>query len=312
LKFQATRGLAANTLDAYGRDLDAYLAFLGFARVEFQSVVRSTIGAYIQDIAQRPAKRKRKPRTTLSNATLQQHVTVIRLFYDYLVEERVCVRHPLRPTIGGRGLIQRHRRLPWIPSEEQWQAILQVCRQEPLRNRVMLAMSYDAALRREEICSLGTSDVDPARRLLRIRAEVTKSRRERVVPYSVPTGDLYSQYLRVRRELSRERGPLFLSESFRNFGRPISIWTWSKAVARIALRCDLPQFTPHTLRHLCLTDLARANWDIHEIATFAGHRSVQTTLLYIHLSGRDLSLKLGVGMAQIHEHRTRMLAEINL
>ncbi len=315
LKFQSTRGLAANTLDAYGRGLDAYLRFLESAGVELQSVVRSTIGAYVQDIAQHPASRslKTKPelRTTLSNATLQQHLTVIRLFYDYLVEEKVCARHPLRPAIGGRSLIQRHHRLPWIPSDEQWQSILQACKQEPLRNRVMLAMSYDAALRREEVCSLETTDIDPARRLLRIRPEATKSRRERVVPYSAPTGEIFGQYLRVRRELSRERGPLFLSESCRNLGQPISLWGWSKAVGRIARRCNVLQFTPHTLRHLCLTDLARANWDIHEIATFAGHRSVQTTLLYIHLSGRDLSRKLATGMAQIHAQRTRMLAEMN-
>lgn len=77
----------------------------------------------------------------------------------------------------------------------------------------MLAMSYDAALRREEVCSLETTDVDPAHRLLRIRSEATKSRRERVVPYSAPTSEIFGQYLRVRRELSRERGRLFLSES---------------------------------------------------------------------------------------------------
>src|SRR5216683_2329512 len=179
LKFQSTRGLAANTLDAYGRGLDVYLRFLESAGVELQSVVRSTIGAYVQDIAQHPASRslKTKPelRTTLSNATLQQHLTVIRLFYDYLVEERVCARHPLRPPIGGRSLIQRHRRLPWIPSDEQWQSILQACKQEPLRNRIMLAMSYDAALRREEVCSLETTDVDPANRLLRIRPQARSS-----------------------------------------------------------------------------------------------------------------------------------------
>jgi integrase/recombinase XerD len=311
LKFQSTRGLAANTIEAYGRDLDAYLAFLLSAHIECGSVVRNQIGAYIQHLAQHSAKRKERPGRALSNATLQQHLTVIRLFYDYLVEERICPRNPCRPTVAGRGLIQRHRTLPWIPTEEEWRSILEVCRQEPLRNRVMLAMSYDAALRREEVCSLGTADVDPAHRLLRIRSEITKSRRERIVPYSTATSDLFSQYLSRRRELSRGRGELFLSESFRNFGRPISVWTWSKAVSRIAKRCNLPQFTPHTLRHLCLTDLARAGWDIHEIATFAGHRSIQTTLLYVHLSGRDLSRKLAVGMAQIHEQRTRMLAEAN-
>jgi site-specific recombinase XerD len=139
------RGLAANTLDAYGRDLDSYLKFLESAGVELESVVRSTIGAYIQDIAQHSASRslnvKPKVRTTLSNATLQQHLTVIRLFYDYLVEEKVCARHPLRPLIAGRSLVQRHHRLPWIPTDEQWQSILQSCKKEPVRNRLMLAMS---------------------------------------------------------------------------------------------------------------------------------------------------------------------------
>jgi integrase len=174
----------------------------------------------------------------------------------------------------------------------------------------MLAMSYDAALRREEISSLEVADIDPAHRLLRIRLEVTKNRRERVVPYSLATSELFSRYLQMRRELSRERGPLFLSESCRNYGKPISIWTWSKTIARIAGQCNLPRFTPHTLRHLCLTDLARANWDIHEIATLAGHRSLQTTTLYIHLSGRDLANKLARGMAEIHAQRVATMSEV--
>jgi integrase/recombinase XerD len=98
LKFQSLRGLAANTLDAYGCDLDRYLGFLESAGITLRSVVRSTIGAYIERIVQcrflRGSKRKRVGGTTLSNATLQQHLTVIRLFYDYLVEEKVCARHP--------------------------------------------------------------------------------------------------------------------------------------------------------------------------------------------------------------------------
>jgi integrase/recombinase XerD len=109
LKFQAARGLAANTIEAYGRDLDSYLGFLESENVRFDSVIRPTIGAYVRSIAELPVPRVRKKvveaRTTLAHATLQQHLTVVRLFHDFLVEERICTRNPLRPLIGGRGLI---------------------------------------------------------------------------------------------------------------------------------------------------------------------------------------------------------------
>lgn len=188
--------------------------------------------------------------------------------------------------------------------------MLEAARDETFRNRVMLAMAYDAGLRRQEVCALATGDLDPSAKLLRIRAETTKGRRERVVPYSVPTGELFAAYLNHRSTISRARGPLFLSESRRNYGMPISVWTWTKVVERIADQAAVPQFTTHTLRHLCLTDLARAGWAIHEIAEFAGHRNVQTTLLYVHLSGRELAAKLAQRMAAIHAWRVAMAAEV--
>ncbi|MBT2272188.1 site-specific integrase [Rhodococcus qingshengii] len=67
---------------------------------------------------------------------------------------------------------------PWIPTEQQWADILEVAAAEPVRNRVMLALTYDAALRREELCALRTDDLDPAHRALRIRAETPKNRLE--------------------------------------------------------------------------------------------------------------------------------------
>jgi integrase len=90
---------------------------------------------------------------------------------------------------------------------------------------------------------------------------------------------------------------------------PVSIWTWSKVVNGMAQRSGVSRFTTHTPRHLCLTDLARANWDIKEIALFAGHRSFESTLRYIHLSGRELAEKLERGMAEMHAWRVRALAE---
>ena len=115
----------------------------------------------------------------------------------------------LAPT---RGLLPRYVTLPWLPSDAQWQAFVAAARSEPIRNRAMLAFAYDAALRRAELCTLETGIIDPAQRLLRVRAEVAKNHRERVVPYSAATSVLYGAYLQQRRTLSRDRGPLFLSE----------------------------------------------------------------------------------------------------
>ncbi|MFI6063306.1 tyrosine-type recombinase/integrase [Streptomyces sp. NPDC051286] len=141
----------------------------------------------------------------------------VRLFYDFLMEEGLRESNPVgrgRYTPGRqrggqqRGLVPRLTKLPWIPSEQQWLGILQVAREEPVRNRVMLALAYDAALRREELCSLRTDDLDPAHRTLRVRAETTKNRLERVVPYSASTGVLMSAYLAHRAAVSRARGPV--------------------------------------------------------------------------------------------------------
>src|SRR5438477_9245885 len=85
----------------------------------------------------------------VANATIQQRVTVIRLFHDYLVEEGLRERNPVgQSALGVGSLVPRFRKLPWIPNDEQWQAVLRAARRESLRNRVMLAMSYDCALRR--------------------------------------------------------------------------------------------------------------------------------------------------------------------
>jgi len=64
---------------------------------------------------------------------------------------------------------------------------------------------------------------------------------------------------------------------------------WSKIVQGLAQRAGMPRFTTHTPRHLRLTHLARSHMDLHQIATYAGHRSLETTMRYIHLSGVELT-----------------------
>lgn len=310
---------APNTVAAYARGLDHYLGFCRRMEVSVISVGSAQIAAYVRELAGRSCGVEVPSSTAsaLANASIRHRLTVVRLFYDYLVEEGVRTTNPVARGrrgaasggfgVGQRGLIPIQRRLPWIPDDSDWQALLCTARSEPIRNRLMLALAYDCALRREELCSLATGDIDPARRLLRIRAETTKTQQERIVPYSVVSAELYVAYLAERRRLGSPRGPLFLSESSRNRATPLTKWTWSKVVHRLALHAGVPALTTHSFRHLCLTDLARAGWDIQEIARFAGHRCIQSTLLYIHLSARDLSDRFTRSMAAVHEARLDQL-----
>ncbi|MCL7493774.1 tyrosine-type recombinase/integrase [Streptomyces sp. MCA2] len=314
-------GRAPRTIDAYARGLAEYLELCERESVDPAQATRAHVALHVRELSSRPSRRgvnvvALDSGAGLSNATLQQRLVSVRLFYDFLVEEGLRQDNPVgrgRYTPGARGggqrgLVRRLVKLPWIPSDEQWRAVLAIAAAEPVRTRLMLAMAYDAALRREELCSLRTDDLDPGRRLVRVRAETTKSRRERVVPYSAATGVLLSQYLVHRATVSRARGGLFLSESRRNFAQPLSLWTWSKVVRRIAVESGVERFSTHTTRHLCLTDLARMGWEVHAIATFAGHLHTDSTMRYIHLSGWDLAEKLARGMEHIHTQRVALLS----
>ena len=320
-------GRSPRTVEAYARGVVDYLGFCERSAVDVTGASRADVARYVRDLRERPGRHGGRvvaidSGAGLSNSTLRSRLVAVRLFYDYLVEERVVDRNPVgrgrygaghgrRGGGGGeRGLVPVFTRLPWIPTEAQWRALLEVAAAGSLRNRLMLALGYDAGLRREELCLLRTDDVDPAHRTLRIRAETTKTRAGRVVPYSATAGELLGRYLAHRRLVTRARGALLVSESRRNRGEPITPWTWSKVVRKLALAAGVPAFSTHTLRHLCLTDLARSGWELHAIAAFAGHRSTQTTLQYIHLSGRDLAARLESAMSEIHSQRVAQIAQV--
>lgn len=296
--------LAPKTIDAYGRCLNDFLDFCQRSGVVPEEITREQVTLYVHDLAHRPNPKGRNVLSIengrgLSNSTMQQRITVLRLFCDSFVEQNLRQDNPVSrghyvpgKAFGGtrdRKLLSHYRKLPWLPSDEDWQMMLRRLKEEPLRNQVMMLLAYDGALRREELVTLETRDFDFAYRQIRIRAEHTKNGRERIVGYSTPTSRLLQAYLEHRRTLSSKRGPLFLSESHRNASQPLSLVSWSKIVQKLALSIDLPQFTTHTPRHLRLTHMARTHMELHQIALYAGHASLQTTMIYIHLSGVELT-----------------------
>src|SRR6266566_8530169 len=134
LQIQADLGLASNTIDAYGRALQDYLSFSKRVALDLELATRAHVASYVRDLMTRPSPRGVAVRALdsgagLANATLQQRLTAVRLFYDYLIEEGMRTDNPVgrgRYTPGkgfggarDRGLIPRYRKLPWIPSDKQ-------------------------------------------------------------------------------------------------------------------------------------------------------------------------------------------------
>jgi hypothetical protein len=78
LGFQACRGLALNTLDAYGRNLERYLRFLGVLSREPQDVKQETAGSYLRDLTNASGTGA-GPDVRMANATIQQHLATLRI-----------------------------------------------------------------------------------------------------------------------------------------------------------------------------------------------------------------------------------------
>ena len=314
--FLKALGRAPLTLDAYARALERFLAFCAHHGHDPEQADLGVVAAYLRAMRERG----------LSGATMRQGLCVVRLWFEHLV---CCQRRQANPIPKGTyrreayaggdppptafasgtsaGPLPRPHRFPWIPSDAEWLRFLRAASNRSVRDRLMLALAYGGALRRQELVGLAVADIDPAHRLVTVRPELAKRGRGRVVSYHRQTTALLAEHLARRRALSPSAGPLFLSESNRNRGRPLSKWTWNDIVKAIATEADLPPFTPHTLRHLRLTHLAIKGLSLQEIATYAGHRSLESTMRYLHLSGRHIGARITASILEVEAAADELL-----
>ena len=298
------RGFSRNTLLAYGRAIESFVA-VNDRPLEQVRLDAEAVFAFLAHLRRTPSRQRGREGRPLAAATIRQQMCGLRAYGDYLIARGVLDRNPvpvgaIRRTPEGevvpirRGLVRVPRYVPRLPNEEQWARMLAALRGRGVRDRLMFALAYDGAFRRDELVTLRLDDFDFSARQIAIRPERSKNGFGRTVVYSATTGRLLAEYLVERRRLAaaaaRTDPPfLFLSASPRNRGQRVGGFTWGLLAVALARECDAMGFTTHTLRHLRLTDLARAGLDIVEIAKYGGHRNLGSTMLYIHLSGRDMA-----------------------
>ncbi len=305
LELQAKLGLAPRTVIAYGHAADDFVAFCQRTGIVVEVATKADIAAYVEDMRLRPNARSATVRylhsgVGLANRTMLLRITVTRLLFDYLIEEELRADRvnpvgrglytPGRLFAGKRerALLPHYEALPWIPGDDEWERIVGAAAGESVRNRLMLLLAYDGALRRSKLVALEVRDIAFPHQQITIRPETAKNGAGRVVMYGEASRLLLQRYMDQRADAGISGGLLFRSESPRNRNAGLTPDAWDKVVTRVARRAGLEhRFTTHTTRHLRLTDLARAGLDLNRIAHYAGHRSIETTKLYITLSGRE-------------------------
>jgi len=169
--------------------------------------------------------------------------------------------------------IRREKRLPRILSAEQVMTLLRACELYP---KTLLGVIYDCGLRAFEACNLQWNDINFDRQQVYIKKG--KGRKDRVVPISRST----LQVLKVYRKSFPSNSLVFKHPDKDKPINPAFIrGLFRKALHEAGLDESL---STHSLRHAHATHLLEAGEDIQTVQQRLGHRSVMTTMIYLHLA----------------------------
>lgn len=294
-------GLAANTVEAYRRDLDDLLTDLAVSgRATLSDVTPRDLVAHLTGL---------KNDRGLTTSSIARHLATIKVFFRWAMSLGRLPENPAdhldQPT--------RWKRLPGVLSPRQVKALIDVApypppaRQKPgappppplhLRDRALLETLYACGLRASEAATLRIADIRETFDLLIVTG---KGDKQRIVPIGKPAAAAIRTYLsdcrplllgmsidgmacprRPRRGHANVQGAsdrLFLSRTGRPLER-VAIW---QIVKRQAARAGLHDVHPHTLRHSFATHLLGGGADLRVVQELLGHADIATTQIYTHV-----------------------------
>ncbi|TIC79628.1 site-specific tyrosine recombinase XerD [Nocardioides sp. GY 10113] len=278
------KGLAANTLVSYRRDLRRYCAFLERAGIEdLDAITPATVTEFL--IRLREGDAEHPP---LGAASAARAVVAVRGFHKFAVADGLATADPaagVKPPTPAK-------RLPKALPLSDVEALLEAAGADDtplaLRDRALLEVLYGTGARISEVVGLDVDDVsavlDPIRAAEQEDAVVLlrgKGGKERLVPLGSYAREALSSYLvRGRPALTGAGaggGALFLNARGGRLSRQ-SAWA---VLVRAAERAGITQdVSPHTLRHSFATHLLDGGADVRVVQELLGHASVTTTQIY--------------------------------
>ena len=220
----------------------------------------------------------------------------IRAYLIYLVEEKrvswsfynqtVCaLRFLYRVTLGKEWSIdyipycKGEKHLPVVLSLEEVSRFFESIKS--IKYRAVLMTAYAAGLRLSEVAHLCVSDIDSKRMVIHVRQG--KGKKDRYVMLS-------DRLLKLLREYWKQTRPLNWLFPGKTRDKPVALTCVQKACRSAAFAAGIGKsVTVRSLRHSFATHLLESGTDIRTIQMLLGHRSLQTTARYTHVSNKAIA-----------------------
>jgi integrase/recombinase XerD len=288
LEFVAGR-CRPNTLRAVAHDLKTFFTVVDKVPID---VVAADVFAFVADQrGDRTVVRITDRESGLSARTIARRLSSISGLYAYLLargDTPVTVNPVPRGLStrrrGGRRrevpLVRVPRTLPRILSPAEVTALVAALRTH--RDRAMVQAMVLGGLRRCEVLGLRLGDVQVPERSLFIAEG--KGGHQRVIPISNTFFATLGDYLRHERPAECETDRVFVTLKGPNRGKAMTADGVDKILQAAKVRAGLERATCHQLRHTCLTRLREAGMELEAVQAQAGHASIESTRIYLHLT----------------------------
>ena len=265
------RGVAQNTLEAYGRDLRRFLVFIQQRGLtQLQEATPEILIEYLIQIKNEG----------LSANSMNRSLAALRGFYKYLLMEKKIEQTPL----ANIELAKVWMRLPDTLSKEEMNVILaQPGGDKPsaLRDTAMLELLYATGIRVSELINLTMNSINWQVGFLTVMG---KGNKERIVPIGKTAYDCVRVYVdNARPQLMQKKSTdmLFLNR----FGGKFTRQGFWKMVIRYAQKAGLKKKVhPHTFRHSFASHLLEGGADLRTVQVMLGHADISTTQIYTHIT----------------------------
>jgi len=224
----------------------------------------------------------------LSARTIKRRVATVSGFFGWLTIIGAVSANPVprglstrrRGRRSGLPLVRTPRTLPKVLDPGEVNALLGALRR--WRDRAMVEAMVLGGLRRCEVLGLRLEDLRAVER--RVFIADGKGGHQRLVPISERFFASVARYLDAERPPEATTDRVFVVLKGPRRGRPLSEDGLDEIVRAARARAGLAHATCHELRHTCLTRLREAGMALEAVQAQAGHRSIESTRIYLHLA----------------------------